>query len=75
VAFLRRVWKPFIEENRVIVTREILKAHDAKAASALRGYLQYKDMPDDVRILTSDKLREHLTQHPVAANGLPALHA
>jgi hypothetical protein len=75
IVFLRRVWKPFIENNNVIVTREILKERDADAASALRGYLQYHEFPKDIRILTSDQLRQHLTKQPISANALPALHA
>ncbi len=75
VAFLRRVWVPFIEENKVIVTREILKEHDKEAAAAVKGYLHYNKLPPDIRIFTSDQLKEHLAKRPVATESLPALVA
>ena len=71
VEFLRRVWKPFIDEHNVLVTREILKDQDPAAANALRGYLQYKPFPGDIRIFTTEELREHLTRQPVTATLLP----
>lgn len=66
VAFLRRVWKPFIEENHVIVTREILREKDSDAADALDGYLRARQFPKDIPILTSAELRTCLTSRPVA---------
>jgi hypothetical protein len=75
ITFLRRVWVPFIEENRVLVTREILKAHDTDAASALKGYLHRNKLPPDIRIFTTEQLQEHLSARPVSANSLPALAA
>jgi hypothetical protein len=75
VAFLRRVWKPFIEENNVIVTRAVLQERDAAAAKAVEKYLQYNPLPKDIPIITSKQLREHLRSRPVSADSLPALRA
>ena len=36
IAFLRRVWKPFIEDNKVLVTREILKEKDPQQRRRLK---------------------------------------
>jgi uncharacterized protein affecting Mg2+/Co2+ transport len=66
VEFLRRVWKPFIEENKVIVTREILREKDTDAAEALDGYLRSRPFPKDIPILTSAELRHYLAERPVA---------
>lgn len=75
IAFLRRVWKPFIEDNKVLMTREILKEKDHHAAAALKGYLHRNKLPPDIPILTSDQLTEHLSDRPVSASSLPALNA
>jgi hypothetical protein len=75
IAYLRRVWKPFIDDNSVIVTREVLKQKDSDAAAALKGYLHYNEIPRDIRIFTDDELRSHLVERPISANRLPALDA
>jgi hypothetical protein len=73
VAFLRRVWKPFIDDNNVLVTREILKEKDYEAGRALEGVLRTKgisDFPNDLRILTSEQLRDFLTAQPVSVSNM-----
>jgi tetratricopeptide (TPR) repeat protein len=66
VAFLRRVWKPFIEETGALVTRKVLADRDPKAALALKGFLRAHDMPRDIRILSDQKLKEYiLSERPV----------
>ena len=75
LAFLRRVWKPFIEDNKVLVTQEILKAHDTAAAKAVDNTLRYHPLPSDIPIITHDELRRHLRRRPVSVDSLAALHA
>lgn len=60
VAFLRRVWKPFIDANNLLVTRKMLAMHDPDAAAALQAYAQRNPIPDDIRIVrTRDINRLH----------------
>src|SRR5689334_2659732 len=65
IAFLRRVWRPFINENDVIVTKTILRSKDFPAGKALDSYLHSHDMPSDIRIIDDQQLKEYLTQRPV----------
>lgn len=60
ITYLRRVWKPFIDEYHAIVTRQILKELDYSAGRALEGYLRYNPWPADIPILTSAELRRRL---------------
>jgi hypothetical protein len=66
IAYLRRVWKPFIDENNVIVTKSILKKRDPSLAAALKTYLQHVgELPDDIRIMSDDELKECIASHPI----------
>ena len=64
VAFLRRVWKPFIDKNNVVVTRQVLMERDKAAALALKGYLRAHDMPDDVGIVSDKQLKQYISDRP-----------
>jgi hypothetical protein len=65
VAYLRRVWKPFIENTGAAVTREILSLKDADAEYALTRYLEKHDMPKDVPILYPKELEKVSAERPV----------
>jgi tetratricopeptide (TPR) repeat protein len=64
IAFLRRVWKPFIDNNDVIVTRAVLRERDVEAGRALDGYLRYHDMPADLRIIGDKQLKQFVAERP-----------
>jgi ankyrin repeat protein len=75
-AFLRRVWKPWIDTHDVIVTRQVLLSRDKSAAAALKSYLRFQELPSDIRIFTNDELNERLASRPAAfrCGDCPLLH-
>jgi hypothetical protein len=59
--FLRRVWKPFIEETGALVTRQMLMERDRDAGLALKGALRgRRPMPSDIRIVPTRDLKKTL---------------
>jgi hypothetical protein len=79
LAFLRRVWKPFIEENNVLVTRQVLERQDPDAWRALKSYFRSSGntLPPDIPILKSSEARDVIAERPTAPapkpfdNGIP----
>src|SRR5271166_6405886 len=62
--FLRRVWKPFIEETGAVVTRRILAEVDGPAAAAVKSALRSSPMPDDIRIVATKDLKNQTATRP-----------
>jgi hypothetical protein len=62
--FLRRVWKPFIDETGAVVTRRILAEVDGPAAAAVKSALRSGPMPDDIRIVATKDLKNHAATRP-----------
>jgi tetratricopeptide (TPR) repeat protein len=65
-AFLRRVWKPFIDAHNGPVTRKMLEAADPDAAHTLKSVLRSKPLPSDIRILKDRDLKTLVAQRQVA---------
>jgi tetratricopeptide (TPR) repeat protein len=71
-AFLRRVWKPFIEDTGALVTRQILLDHDTDAGIAVRNALRVRKgmtrkpkMPDDIPIIRVKDLKTTVSNRRV----------
>lgn len=56
--FLRRVWKPFIENIGAVVTRQMLRDSDRDAEVALGNALRSCAMPADIRIVPTRELKK-----------------
>ena len=67
LTFLRRVWVPFIEENDVLVSRQILEQRDPLAWQALKNYLAHNELPSDIPILKAAEFKDRAAQRPVSA--------
>ena len=64
-AFLRRVWKPFIEKTGAVVTRVMLAEIDPPAAAALKSALRAApSMPPDIGIIATRELKNTATRGP-----------
>lgn len=75
IAYMRRVWKPFIEETGAVVTRDILKIKDREAESALTRYLERHPMPKDLLILYPEELKEISADRPTLfRSDIPTTH-
>jgi hypothetical protein len=65
-AFLRRVWKPFIDETGALVTRQMLIERDRDAGLALKGALRgHRPMPGDIRIVRTRELKNTVGEGPI----------
>ena len=71
VVYLRRVWKPLIDDHHVIVTRQILTEKDPEAALALKGYLRAHAMPEDLHILNDKELKKHVAERAISLQTEP----
>jgi hypothetical protein len=73
VAFLRRVWVPFIDAGMVpIVTRAMVSEHDPEAGAAIRDYVRANPLPPDIRIVRTRDIKTMASQFdapPEPANG------
>jgi hypothetical protein len=64
VAYLRRVWTPFIENTGAVVTVAMLTKIDEKGGLALSQYLKNHDMPSDIPIVKTKELSGGLAERP-----------
>lgn len=69
VAFLRRVWKPFIDGNNLLVTRAMLAEHDEEAAGAIKNYVRTNSLPSDIRIVRGRDVRKVAARRPLLTVG------
>jgi hypothetical protein len=57
VLFLRRVWKPFIDANYIVVTRAMIAEHDEYAAAAIKEYVKARPLPEDIHIVRTRDIK------------------
>jgi hypothetical protein len=57
-AYLRRVWKPFLDETQALVTRRILAEIDAPAEAALKSALRSGPLPRDIGIVATKEIKQ-----------------
>jgi hypothetical protein len=64
VRFLRRVWKPFLDECGFPVTRPMVAEQDAALADAVTAYVKLNPLPEDIRIVRTRDLKKVIPPRP-----------
>lgn len=67
VRFLRRVWKPFLDECGFPVTRAMVAERDLDLANAVTAYVRLNALPEDIRIVRTRDLTKMATREPAKA--------
>ncbi|HSZ12365.1 MAG TPA: hypothetical protein VK759_09320 [Rhizomicrobium sp.] len=63
-AYMRRVWKPFVEETGAVVTFAMLKKIDKKGGEAWASYVGTHGAVADIPIVSTKKLARNVADRP-----------
>jgi tetratricopeptide (TPR) repeat protein len=70
-AYMRRVWKPFIEETGAVVTFAMLRKIDKKAGEAWASYVVSHGAVADIPIVSTKELAGTVSERPAVFAGSP----